>query len=738
MAPPDPRRRPTRRPAPDPDQTLQDSADGSGALDATADWGTRTGGPGAGGATTQARDPLIGKELGGCEILRFLGQGGMATVYLARQLGLEREVAVKVLSPKLTRDEGQVEQFMREARTLGKLEHPNIVTVYGVGQEEQTRFLVIQLVKGGSLQDLLKKRQKLPAEEATALVRQIARGLGEAHRKGIIHRDIKPGNILVAPGPTMKVTDFGLALINEGAGEALSEGRIVGTPHYISPEQVDAREVDARTDIYSLGATFYHLVTGAPPFTARTAVELLLKHVSEPLKPAHQRAPDVPEPLSGVISRMLAKDPAARFQSMDEVLAALERPEAAPPPAPVEAAASITLDGKATLLVSQGELAPFTQQLRPIEVKTPAALRHAAVGLLVFTGVLFGLGLGPLKTVLADMGASQAGFSAEEQAASAALSGLKEEAATLDDVAAIERYAAFVGEHKGTLAAKAATGQLELLRKRVAATRRKALETLLADVQAKREAAALGPALDRLGEVSEELLALPEAKEVETLRAALTDELDERGVAWVPAGECTLGEGTRHKRMFLQGYYIGLREVTQGEYAAFLAGAGVAPPEAWSGAAPPEPALPVAGVSAAEALRYAEAQGGRLPTYAEWERAARGDAGVEWPWGPENEPSFCNWGLDATTLPRPPGSFPRDVSPVGCLDMAGNVAELTTGPGHTAQAPVVWVRGGSFRTRVFATARPAFYLDGVGVDTRHEAVGFRIAFDALPAKEGGE
>ena len=195
---------------------------------AGASRGGRPGPPRGGNKRPPQDDPIIGKTLSGCKVERYLGQGGMAKVYLARQLDLERDVAVKVLSPKLTRNPKQVEQFVTEAKTLARLEHPNVVTIYNVGEEDGVHFLIMQLITGGDLKDLLKRRGgKLSPEESCKLIGQAAAGLYQAHSEGIVHRDIKPGNILVVEGPTgvqVKVTDFGLALM---AGDpALAGGQL--------------------------------------------------------------------------------------------------------------------------------------------------------------------------------------------------------------------------------------------------------------------------------------------------------------------------------------------------------------------------------------------------------------------------------------------------------------------------------------------------------------------------------
>ncbi|MGH7293748.1 MAG: serine/threonine-protein kinase, partial [Polyangiaceae bacterium] len=245
---------------------------------------------------TAGADPFIGKTLGGARLERLIGKGGMGSVYRATQLDLERPIAVKILSPALVSSPVQVQQFFREAKALAKLEHANIVTIYSVGKDEDVHFILMQLVEGGSLEGRLRWSGRLSIEQACGFFEQAAKGLEDAHQKGIVHRDVKPENMLVA-GEVLKVTDFGLARFMTDLASGFS-GQIVGTPWYMSPEQIDGREVDARTDIYALGATFYYLLTGERPFTADTPVEILLKHVNDRLIPPHERRSEVPEALS--------------------------------------------------------------------------------------------------------------------------------------------------------------------------------------------------------------------------------------------------------------------------------------------------------------------------------------------------------------------------------------------------------------------------------------------------------
>jgi len=271
----------------------------------------------------EKQDPLIGTKLGNCEIQRKLGAGGMGAVYLARHLGLDKPVAVKVMAAGLLGSEENVERFKREARTAAKLEHANIVQVYDVSEFPGGHYIVMQYVDGQSVDRILEQKGRLPVDQAVQLVRRIATALAAAHKAGIIHRDIKPANVLISRDGQVKVLDFGLARNVESGQSISSTGQIVGTPHYMAPEQAQGQRVDARTDIYALGATFYHLVTGRRCFDGLTPLSICIKHVQEHPKPPHEVNPEVPVAVSAVIAKMMAKEPAARYPSAEDLAAAL-------------------------------------------------------------------------------------------------------------------------------------------------------------------------------------------------------------------------------------------------------------------------------------------------------------------------------------------------------------------------------------------------------------------------------
>ena len=278
-----------------------------------------------------------GTELGPYQILSALGAGGMGEVYKARDIRLDRIVAVKILPEHLSGNAERRQRFEREARIVSKLNHPCICVLHDIGHEGGTDFLVMEYLEGESLAERL-RRGPLPLAEGLRYATQIVDGLAKAHQSGIVHRDLKPGNIMVTPDGVAKILDFGLATVSEtpaleefGTTESdapllrTEEGRIVGTVAYMSPEQAQGMRVDARSDIFSFGSLLYELVTGQRPFQGDTRMETLSLILHKEPKPISELAPDVPLGLDKAIVRCLAKDPSQRFQYIIELKAVLER-----------------------------------------------------------------------------------------------------------------------------------------------------------------------------------------------------------------------------------------------------------------------------------------------------------------------------------------------------------------------------------------------------------------------------
>lgn len=273
---------------------------------------------------------LVGRQLGGCEILAKLGQGGMGTVYKARQIALDRVAAVKVLPPQLGCDEDFIARFSREAAAAAQLSHPNIVQVYAAGMQDDLRYFVMEFVDGENVQQRLKRKGRIPADEALAICMYVIHGLDYAwQRSKLIHRDIKPDNIFLSSAGEVKLGDLGLAKTVSGPHSGLTlTGSYMGTPYFISPEQARGlKSIDFRADIYSLGCTLFHMVTGHLPYEPAegdNALTLMFKHVNEPVPNIHQVWPECPASMAKLITRMIKKKPEDRFASYDDLIAAMK------------------------------------------------------------------------------------------------------------------------------------------------------------------------------------------------------------------------------------------------------------------------------------------------------------------------------------------------------------------------------------------------------------------------------
>ena len=256
------------------------------------------------------------------EIHRELGRGGMATVYLARDLALNREVAIKVMAPALGADEAMAERFVREAQTAASLSHPNIIPVYTVKHTANVTFFVMKFVKGRPLDDIMKEIGALPIPLVTAILSQVAGALGYGHKRGIVHRDVKPGNVMIDDEGWAVVTDFGIAKVDHAEG-LTQTGAAIGTPTYMSPEQCTAKPVTGASDQYSLGVMAYEMLSGRKPFDGDSVMAIMYGHVNEPAPPFLDIRPDCPPSLHDTVMRMLAKQAEDRFGSLAEVVNAL-------------------------------------------------------------------------------------------------------------------------------------------------------------------------------------------------------------------------------------------------------------------------------------------------------------------------------------------------------------------------------------------------------------------------------
>jgi eukaryotic-like serine/threonine-protein kinase len=313
----------------------------------------------------------------------FLGSGGMGEVFLAHDGVLERDVALKVLRSQYAGDEEFAERFRREARSAASLSHPNIVQVYDRGEaEDGTSYIAMEYVPGGTLKEQIGRRAPFGDRETAAVGAQIADALGAAHERGVIHRDIKPQNVLVTASGNLKVTDFGIARAASAVTSSAS-GAILGTVGYISPEQALGEPVGPVSDLYSLGVVLYEMLTGGLPFTADNSIAVCMKHVNEQPRPPKALNPDIPEGMNALVLMLLAKHPADRYGSAMELLTDLER----------------VRDGLPPILALQARTQPLGQApraaIRRVDVsrrRTSLTLTVAAVAMAALLGTfLFGL-----------------------------------------------------------------------------------------------------------------------------------------------------------------------------------------------------------------------------------------------------------------------------------------------------------------------------------------------------------
>ncbi|MHC5021915.1 MAG: bifunctional serine/threonine-protein kinase/formylglycine-generating enzyme family protein, partial [Planctomycetota bacterium] len=642
-------------------------------------------------------DPFIGKRVGGAVLIGILGRGAMGQVYRGEHEEHDFDVAVKILPPALAGDEEKVKRFVKEAAAARKIDHPHVVRYLDVGADGDIYFIVMEFVEGQSVGDLIRNERAVKIEESLRIIQEAALGLGAAHALSIVHRDIKPDNIMIAPNGHVKVADFGLAHDMDASSSFSQTGEIVGTPYYISPEQIDCLEVDGRADIYSLGATIYHLITGKRPFEGSTPMEVLLKHVNERLVPPVERNPLVPPQVSRLIEKMMSKDREWRYQSVDELQADIEA-------------------------IANGESIDI--QLEPVDAPQPAyrprgnVMRRRPLTLIVWVLLIVagGLGLGQLfiparaEAAFAKMPPDPLESRSDDAFAALAPSlvqALQEPAPVLARLRELrERYPKTSG------AADAGTAATEL-HNRVQAEAKKLAAAAVAAME--------GQDIDAITQALLAIRATSAWRAVPGDGVAAMNNAEQAAVeALAAAGWAVITDGSRTGGPFL----CRRRETSVAEYAAFLKASGHAPPSDWT-AQQASPELPVRSVSAADADAYAAWAGGRLPGAAEWTRAATG-AGDARPQTAAVAGAHARSGRDAGRGPLAVTAQTQDVSPEGVEHLGGNVAEWTAGERPEGRV----VKGGSFASDP-ANTRPAASL-ALPPKTTDPSLGFRIVRDIKP------
>ena len=301
--------------------------------------------------------PRIGAEFGGYRLESLIGHGGMSIVYRAEHLSLERTVALKLLAPQLSEDEAFRERFLRESRLAASLDHPNVIPIFEAGEEEGVFFIAMRFVDGLDLKTLLKREGALPLDRTSSIISQVASALGAAHAKGLVHRDVKPANILLAAGygddeisDHAYLSDFGV--VKHGASRPLTQtGMFVGTAEYASPEQIEGKELDGRADVYALGCVVYECLTGMPAYDKDSEVALMYAHLLEPPPQVSPKRPDLPPQVDEVVANGMAKQRDQRYGTPRELAAAL-RDLAGTSARPVTSAGPTQLASNETVLAA--------------------------------------------------------------------------------------------------------------------------------------------------------------------------------------------------------------------------------------------------------------------------------------------------------------------------------------------------------------------------------------------------
>ena len=273
----------------------------------------------------------VGSRVAGYRIEQELGHGGMAVVYLAHDARLDRRVALKVLAPDLARDQAFRQRFIRESRAAAAVDHPHIIPIFEAGEANGVLFIAMRLVRGGDVQTLIDRHGRLPAARVCHLVAQVSSALDAAHAHGLVHRDVKPANMLLDPAAGgdepehVYLSDFGLSKRALGSTELTSAGQFLGTLNYVAPEQIEGRPVDGRTDQYALACSVFSMLGGAPPFKQDDSMAIMWAQLSTAPPPLTPRRPDLPAAVDGVLAKALAKAPADRYQTCREFATALRR-----------------------------------------------------------------------------------------------------------------------------------------------------------------------------------------------------------------------------------------------------------------------------------------------------------------------------------------------------------------------------------------------------------------------------
>jgi serine/threonine protein kinase/formylglycine-generating enzyme required for sulfatase activity len=764
------------------------------------------------GASTSARGALpvsamvgaqTGRLLGGrYKLEQCIGSGGMGEIYRARRTHIGDTVAVKVLRADVVEDEKSRQRFYREARAAAMLHHPNAVVIHDFGEDaDGTAYIVMELLLGRSLRQVLVQEGPIGAFRVYGIIRQASAALDAGHRNGIVHRDIKPDNIILLDSNDaadhVKILDFGIAKVLDNKTldthsleqRLTNVGSVIGTPHYMAPEQCQGEEADSRSDIYSLGVVLYELLTGVAPFLAKTPTGVAIKHVTEKPRPLREINPSVPESVERVVLQALEKDPNARPQTALELARAFENALASdpdtmrftrsgesqrittsmigaigdlePPRTPAQPGVAVPSQNFETTVSPQPTPQSFETTVSP-----PTGANQSNQSGEVATEFIARVQITPEppKPVgdAAKPGVTPPGPSAQATPGTEYLP--RSEDARAAQITPVEPAK---GQEVGKKPSPNDKPEKKEKKKTEAPTPVKKPATSPGATSKKPLLIGAGAALAVVlvatvwmvitwgngGGASGDATPTPPPTPAPIVVPP--------GMVYVPGGELRVGRdgGEDNEKPVHQvtvaPFYIDLTEVTNEQYQKFVDAKGHAPPPMWQGNHFPVDAnkVPVTDVTWEDAKAYAEwvGDGKRLPTEDEWEFAARGTDGRIYPWGSEWAAGLSNSKLDEKEKQRliEVGQFPKGASPFGLLDMIGNAWEWTATdykeyPGGTPYNPpsgyknLKVIRGGNFDslpTYAAATVRVAYpatredWPPG-NKDIDYKSTGFRLAKDA--------
>ena len=628
---------------------------------------------------------LTGSTIGQYQILEHIGQGGMGIVYKAYQPALDRHVAIKVLTTDLTKAPDFITRFEREAKTIARLRHRNILTIFDYGQQDNLLYLVMEYVSRGTLQERMGWPQDLPY--SLNVIVQVGEALAHAHQQGVVHRDVKPANILVVEEGWFLLSDFGLVKMVEDSIQLTASGTSLGTPHYMSPEQASGLTVDPRSDIYSLGTVLYECVTGRPPFGVDNPVTVLMKQINEPIPPPRKLRSDLPEEMEAIIMKALAKSPDERYQRMEDFLAALRGRQVpvgaallspAPIVAPVGSGNNSPNGFETASIYTPPTVAPSSNGKRAWLGRRHFSLSLVLLIILVTLAVyrnqfkplinaFFNFSTTPVVSILTQTPLTATDLTLPTSTVTA-VNTAPLPTATLTSVP-IEPQGTTTVSFMNNTPSEIESGETEILAS---------------------STATVVPSLP------------PPTTEVQVQTVAGVE------MVFVPAGEFSMGsdrlgedEQPLHQ-VYLDAFWLDRYEVTNAQFAKFVAETNyqtTAEQHGWgwilvegtlqemNGADWQHPYgtnsdindrsdHPVVLVSWADANAYCRWAGKRLPTEAEWEKAARGPIVQSYAWGEVYDSSKANTQETQRHDTMPVGSFsPHGDSPYGAADMSGNVSE---------------------------------------------------------------